>query len=123
MLEKSKFELKSVEHPVRDRMINERIVDIFDTMKITNMLFHLIANNDDSDNPFADPLFVSCMNFTNKLIATRPHSLQKKFFSFFKSHEERIGFFLKTRQYLEVYYRKLENGLLRKFYETHKHPE
>ena len=102
--------------------INVNILDIMDTLRNSNYLFGVVAEEDDS-NKYKDEIFGMALYFLNKLMAVRTKSMQQKLEGIFKNNDGCQAFFKQINQYLKTFSSKINKNILRDFFSKQKYTD
>ncbi len=65
-----------IDRPKQAKLMNENILEIFDTVRAISMVFHTMANTA-NEGIFKDKILNQALYFTNNLLLTRNQSVQK----------------------------------------------
>jgi hypothetical protein len=96
--------------------INARILDSFDTVRTSSMIFKILSTSEDEAH--SHNIFGMTSYFLCKLLSHRPKSWQQKFLGFFKNDSTSEHFFQQWFTYLNVHKAKLSKGSLRELYKS-----
>ena len=92
-------------------LIEDNILNIFDTSKNVQNLFTLMSENMD-DNIYNDQIFTLSSYFMNNMLSVRSFTIQEKFKLMFSSHASSQSFFTKINKYFTIFSNKVAKGVL-----------
>ena len=105
---------------VINKKIRSEILDSVDTLRIWDMMFKMLCNQNNKHSLYMNEVFCIVSYFLGKLLDLRPNSIQEKFMGFFSNDPISQNFFRDCYEYIEVHKDKLAIGILKDFYKDKK---